>query len=63
MIVSAVLFSSFHYVGAYGDTLRLSSFLFRLLAGIVFSTLYVLRGFGITAWTHALYDVVVTLGG
>jgi membrane protease YdiL (CAAX protease family) len=63
VIVSALLFSSFHYVGAYGDTLRLSSFLFRLLAGIVFSTLYVLRGFGITAWTHALYDVVVTLAG
>lgn len=63
VIVSALLFSSFHYVGAYGDTLRLSSFLFRLLAGIVFSTLYVLRGFGITAWTHALYDVIVTIGG
>lgn len=63
VIVSAVLFSSFHYVGAYGDTLRLSSFLFRLLAGIVFSTLYVLRGFGVTAWTHALYDVIVTIGG
>jgi membrane protease YdiL (CAAX protease family) len=61
VIVSALLFSTFHYVGAYGDTLRLSSFLFRLLAGIVFSTLYVLRGFGITAWTHALYDVIVTL--
>lgn len=61
VILSALLFSSFHYVGAYGDTLRLSSFLFRLLAGIVFSTLYVLRGFGITAWTHALYDVIVTL--
>jgi membrane protease YdiL (CAAX protease family) len=61
VILSALFFSGFHYVGAYGDTLRLSSFLFRLLAGIVFSTLYVLRGFGITAWTHALYDVIVTL--
>lgn len=61
VILSALLFSSFHYVGVYGDTLRLSSFLFRFLAGLVFSTLYVLRGFGITAWTHALYDVIVTL--
>ena len=63
VIVSALLFSAFHYVGAYGDTLRLSSFVFRFLAGVVFSTLYVLRGFGITAWTHALYDVIVTLSG
>jgi hypothetical protein len=61
VLLSALVFSAFHYVGAYGDTLRLSSFLFRFLAGLVFSSLYVLRGFGITAWTHALYDVVVTL--
>ncbi|MGH7523999.1 MAG: CPBP family glutamic-type intramembrane protease [Gemmatimonadales bacterium] len=61
VLVSALLFSAFHYVGAYGDTLRLSSFLFRLLAGLVFSTLYVVRGFGITAWTHTLYDIAVTL--
>ena len=28
-----------------------------MIAGIFFSALYLLRGFGITAWTHALYDV------
>jgi hypothetical protein len=27
------------------------------VAGLAFSGLYVARGFGITAWTHALYDV------
>ena len=27
------------------------------MAGLAFSGLYVTRGFGITAWTHALYDV------
>jgi hypothetical protein len=63
VLLSAVLFSSFHYIGSYGDTLQLSSFVFRLLAGLAFSTLYVLRGFGITAWTHALYDVFVTVAG
>lgn len=63
VLVSALVFSAFHYIGAYGDPLRLASFLFRFLAGLVFSTLYVLRGFGITAWTHALYDVIVTLSG
>jgi hypothetical protein len=61
VILSALIFSAFHYIGAYGDTLQLSSFVFRFLAGLVFSTLYVLRGFGITAWTHALYDVIVTV--
>jgi hypothetical protein len=55
-VVGALLFSAFHYVGPYGDPLRLDSFLFRFIAGIFFSAMYLLRGFGITAWTHALYD-------
>lgn len=58
-VVSALLFSAFHYVGAYGDAFTLESFTFRAIAGLAFSALYLLRGFGITAWTHALYDVGV----
>ena len=53
----ALLFSAFHYIGPYGDALELYSFVFRTIAGLFFSALYLLRGFGITAWTHALYDV------
>jgi hypothetical protein len=59
VIISATIFSAFHYIGPYGDPLRLDSFLFRLLGGVAFSIVYLLRGFGITAWTHALYDVLV----
>ncbi len=61
--VGALLFSAFHYVGPYGDQLQLASFVFRFLAGLAFSALYLTRGFGVTAWTHALYDIFVTLGG
>jgi hypothetical protein len=61
-LVGALVFSAFHYVGPYGDPLELPSFTFRALAGVAFSALYLLRGFGITAWTHALYDVFLTLG-
>lgn len=57
--LGAVIFSAFHYIGPYGDPLRLDSFVFRAIAGVAFSALYVFRGFGITAWTHALYDVLV----
>jgi hypothetical protein len=60
-VVGALIFSAFHYVGAYGDAWQLGSFTFRAIAGLVFSALYLTRGFGITAWTHALYDVYVTL--
>jgi hypothetical protein len=60
-IGGALLFSAFHYVGPLGEPMRLESFVFRTLAGLAFSGLYLTRGFGITAWTHALYDVAVLL--
>jgi membrane protease YdiL (CAAX protease family) len=61
VVASAILFSLFHYLPPYGDHLQLASFTFRLLSGIAFSVLYVTRGFGITAWTHALYDSFLLL--
>ncbi len=60
-VIGALVFSAFHYVGPYGDRLTLGSFTFRTLAGLALSALYLLRGFGITAWTHALYDVLLAL--
>jgi Type II CAAX prenyl endopeptidase Rce1-like len=56
-VLGAAIFSAFHYIGPYGDQLQVYSFVFRMVAGLFFSALYLVRGFGITAWTHALYDV------
>ena len=56
-LLAAILFSAFHYVGPYGDPWEVPSFVFRFLAGLAFSALFLVRGFGIAAWTHALYDV------
>jgi len=61
VLVSALVFSAFHYVGAYGDHFTAASFIFRAIAGVAFSALYVTRGLGITAWTHAMYDILVTM--
>lgn len=58
-VIGALIFSAFHYIGQYGEPFQLVSFTYRTIAGLVFSALYLLRGFGITAWTHALYDVYV----
>lgn len=60
-VVGALIFAAFHYIGPYGDQLQLQSFVFRTLSGLAFSGLYLLRGFGITAWTHALYDGMLLL--
>ncbi|MGQ0646280.1 MAG: CPBP family intramembrane glutamic endopeptidase [Gemmatimonadaceae bacterium] len=59
IVGGALIFSAFHYVGSFGDPFTVSSFTFRAVAGLAFSALYVCRGFGITAWTHALYDVML----
>src|SRR5256712_3218794 len=60
-VLGALIFSAFHYIGPYGDHLDVYSFVFRTIAGLFFSGLYLLRGFGIPAWTHALYDVFLLL--
>lgn len=62
-LVGAVIFSAFHYIGPLGDTLDVGSFVFRMVAGVLLSGLFLLRGFGIAAWTHSLYDVLLTLRG
>lgn len=61
VLLSALIFSAFHYVGPLGDVWTLESFTFRAVAGLVLSALYVARGFGIVAWSHALYDVLVSV--
>lgn len=61
-VLGALLFSAVHYVGALGDAFTLPSFTFRFLMGLLFSVLYLTRGFAVTAWTHALYDVFLLLG-
>ena len=61
VVASAIVFSGFHYIGSLGDTFTVPSFTFRAIAGVVLSGLYVSRGFGIAAWTHALYDVALAL--
>lgn len=60
-IAGALVFSAFHYIGPYGDPWQVYSFVFRTIAGVFFSALYLTRGFGVTAWTHALYDVFLVL--
>jgi hypothetical protein len=58
-VLAAFLFSAFHYIGPYAYPLELSSFTFRFLSGLALNALFIARGFGIAAWTHALYDVYV----
>ena len=58
-VVAAAVFSGWHYVGALGDPFDLKSFTFRFVCGLVFTAIYVFRGFAPAVWTHTLYDIWV----
>ena len=59
VLVASFLFSMSHYIGTMADQWEWYSFMFRWVAGLLFTVLYFMRGFAITAYTHALYDIWV----
>ncbi len=59
VLLASFLFSLSHYVGTIADEWQLYSFTFRWAAGLLFTLLYFVRGFAITAYTHAFYDIWV----
>jgi len=58
-LVGAVLFAAAHHLGPQGEPTDGFNFLFRVLAGLLFTLVYRLRGFGIAVGCHACYDVLV----
>ncbi len=61
VVLNGLLFAAAHYVGPCGEELETFTFVFRFLAGTFFSILFVYRGFGIAAGSHAGYDILVGL--
>jgi len=67
VLISAGMFSAHHHVLFVGGQLdqgipfSWTEFGFRTAAGVYFSVLFTLRGFGITAGTHVFYDILATL--
>lgn len=59
VVISAVAFALYHYLGA--ESFGWRSFAFRTLAGVYFSLLLLRRGFGVTALSHTSYDILVVL--
>jgi membrane protease YdiL (CAAX protease family) len=57
VLAASLLFSLYHYLGT--ETFNWHIFAFRTFAGIYFGVVFLFRGFGITACSHASYDVCV----
>lgn len=61
MVLSSVIFSWAHHIGPFGEPFRTGVFTYRILAGLVFAAIFYFRSFATAVYTHALYDVYVTL--
>ncbi|MHC4437190.1 MAG: CPBP family intramembrane glutamic endopeptidase [Planctomycetota bacterium] len=64
VLISAALFSAHHHIDFISgqpntiDPFNWTRFAFRTIAGIYFAILFAIRGFGITAGTHAFYNII-----
>jgi hypothetical protein len=56
LILSAVMFSAYHYLG--NEPFNAATFLFRTAMGIYLAGIFIYRGFGIAVGAHAVYDVI-----
>ena len=59
ILLSSLLFSFFHYLEPFNEPFKINSFLFRFIAGGVFSIIFILRGYGIAAYSHSLYNILL----
>ena len=59
VFVSSLAFAFYHYLGAESFSWR--SLVFRTVAGSYFAVLFLLRGFGVTAFSHSCYDIYVVI--
>jgi len=58
--ISSILFSAAHHVIG-GEPFHVGVFVYRFLCGMIFATLFEVRGFAVAVYTHALYDIFVLL--
>ncbi len=67
VLISAALFSAHHHFFfvngsiTIGEQFSAVRFAFRAIAGVYFAGLFAVRGFGITAGTHAFYDILAAV--
>ena len=55
--LSSLVFALAHYLGP--ESFTVFTFTFRTLAGLIFATIFLFRGFAVAVYTHCLYDVYV----
>jgi hypothetical protein len=60
-LISSLVFSAAHHMGALGEPFTWNVFVYRSMAGAVFATIFYYRSLAHAVYTHAFYDVYVGL--
>lgn len=60
IVLSSAIFSVFHY-WPFGEPFAWRTFAFRTIAGAVLGVIFIFRGLGVAAWSHAAYDILLIL--
>src|SRR6185295_12306254 len=58
-LLSSAAFSAVHHLGALGDPWSFGVFTYRMLAGLIFCSLFYFRSLATAVYAHALYDIYV----
>lgn len=61
IVAAAAVFSAWHFLGPQADPVSAGRFSYRLIAGLLLSVIFLLRGMGIACYAHAIYNMI-TLG-
>lgn len=59
VLIAAVLFAAHHHPPLGREPYDFGRFAFRTMAGVYLGALFLLRGYGVTAGCHALYNVII----
>lgn len=68
ILVSSIAFAAFHLewiqelLGRPGEAFHGGVFLWRLLAGLCLAGIFRVRGLGVSAWTHGVFNLGLALG-
>ena len=59
VLIAALLFAAHHHPPLGREPYEFGRFAFRTMAGVYLGALFLLRGYGVTAGCHALYNVLI----
>ncbi len=61
VVISSLLFAAAHHIGPLGEQFRIYDFAFRAICGALLGIIFLVRGLGVAAWTHAIYNAMAML--